>query len=65
MIRGISVRVTVVQTDGIVFTRPVHPLDQIAGPLVISAFLFFAILANFIFRGAPPLTHMIMMIFRL
>jgi hypothetical protein len=26
--------------------------DQIAGPVIISAFLFFAILANFILRGA-------------
>ena len=26
-------------------------LDQIAGPVIISAFLFFALLANFILRG--------------
>jgi hypothetical protein len=27
-------------------------IDQITGPVVISACLFFAVLANFIFRGA-------------
>lgn len=32
--------------------------DQIAGPVVISALLFFAMLANFIFRGALPFTHL-------
>jgi hypothetical protein len=32
--------------------------DQIAGPVIISAFLFFAMLANFIFRGALPFTHL-------
>ena len=26
-------------------------LDQIAGPVIISAFLFFALLANFVLRG--------------
>ena len=31
-------------------------LDQIAGPVIISAFLFFAVLANFIIRGALQLT---------
>jgi hypothetical protein len=31
-------------------------LDQIAGPLIISAFLFFALLANFIIRGALQYT---------
>lgn len=41
------------------------PLDQIAGPVIISAFLFFAVLANFIFRGTPQPTRMIKMIFRL
>ena len=30
----------------------VRSLDQIAGPVIIGAFLFFAVLANFIFRGA-------------
>jgi hypothetical protein len=32
--------------------------DQIAGPVIISAFLFFAVLANFIFRGALLSTHL-------
>ncbi|KAH9055214.1 hypothetical protein EDB87DRAFT_1642859 [Lactarius vividus] len=31
--------------------------DQIAGPVIISAFLFFAVLANFIFRGALTPDH--------
>lgn len=26
-------------------------VDQILGPIVISAFLFFAVLANFVIRG--------------
>ncbi|KAI0280256.1 hypothetical protein BGY98DRAFT_914883 [Russula aff. rugulosa BPL654] len=34
--------------------RDPGPFDQIAGPVIISAFLFFAMLANFIFRGALP-----------
>jgi hypothetical protein len=31
-------------------------LDQIAGPVIISAFLFCAILANFVIRGALQFT---------
>ena len=27
-------------------------IDQVAGPVIISALLFFAVLANFILRGA-------------
>ena len=40
-------------------------LDQIAGPLIISACLFFAVLANFIFRGAPPYFVLLLMVFSL
>lgn len=40
----------------VMLRRPWEPLrgyiDQIAGPVIISALLFFAILANFILRGA-------------
>ena len=50
--------VMVTPTVGISEGIPARFLDQIAGPVIISALLFFAILANFVLRGALPPLHL-------
>ena len=51
---GVSSVCYIIQSVGIT----VRFTDQIAGPVIISALLFFAVLANFIFRGALPFMHL-------